>query len=89
MRALRITIIAGLLLGIQLAGARAETAAAPTTPAPQVKSRVVVPLHVRRAAHARRLAECRAEARAKNFGIRFVKRDRFIRACLRGRKTST
>ena len=90
MRALKITIIAGLLLGIQLAGAFAQTPApAPKTPAPQVSSRVAVPPHVRRAAFARRVAECRAEARAKKFGIRFVKRNRFIHDCLRDRKTST
>jgi hypothetical protein len=97
MRALKVAIIAGLLLGTQLAGALAQTPPpAATTPAPQVKPRVVVPPHVRRAAHAkaraayaRRLAECRAEARAKKFGIRFMKRNRFIHACLQGRKTST
>jgi len=90
MRALKMTIIAGLLLGIQLADALAQTPpSAPTSPAPQAKSRVYVPPHVRRAVYAKRVAQCRAEARAQKFGIRFMKRNRFINACLRGRKTST
>jgi hypothetical protein len=90
MRLLKRTIIAGLFLGIELAGALAQTPPPPPkTPAPEVNSRVVAPPHVRRAAYARRLAQCRAEARAKKFGIHFVKRNRFIHECLRGRRTST
>lgn len=32
-----------------------------------------------------RLEECRERAKAMKFGIHFIRRDRWIRACLRGR----
>jgi hypothetical protein len=32
-----------------------------------------------------RLEECRERAKAMKFGIHFIRRDRWIRACLRGK----
>jgi hypothetical protein len=32
-----------------------------------------------------RLEDCRERAKAMKFGVHFIKRDRWIRACLRGR----
>jgi hypothetical protein len=32
-----------------------------------------------------RLEECRERAKAMKFGIHFIRRDRWIRSCLRGR----
>ena len=38
-------------------------------------------------AYAHKKAECKHEAKAKNFGIHFVKRDRWIKNCIAGRHT--
>jgi hypothetical protein len=37
--------------------------------------------------YARRKAECKQEAKAKHFGIHWVKRDRWIKNCIAGHHT--
>jgi hypothetical protein len=38
-------------------------------------------------AYAQKKAECKQEAKAKNFGIHFIKRDRWVKNCIAGRHT--
>lgn len=38
-------------------------------------------------AYAQKKAECKREAKAKHFGVHFVKRDRWIKNCIAGRHT--
>ena len=38
-------------------------------------------------AYAHKKAECKQEAKAKHFGIHWIKRDRWIKNCIAGRRT--
>jgi hypothetical protein len=38
-------------------------------------------------AYAQKKAECKQEAKAKHFGVHFVKRDHWIKNCIAGRHT--
>jgi len=38
-------------------------------------------------AYGQKKAECKQEAKAKHFGIHLVKRDRWIKNCIAGRRT--
>jgi len=37
--------------------------------------------------YAQKKAECKQEAKAKHFGIHFIKRDRWVKNCIAGRHT--
>jgi hypothetical protein len=37
--------------------------------------------------YAQKKAECKQEAKAKHFGVHFVKRDRWIKNCIAGHRT--
>ena len=38
-------------------------------------------------AYTQKKAECKQEAKAKHFGIHWIKRDRWIKNCIAGRRT--
>jgi hypothetical protein len=87
---LALIAIAAILISTPLPdrGAFAQTPPAEQTakpaaakPAPGARTRD----HVRPSAHTARLYECRARTRKQGFGFNFVKRNRFMRACMAGR----
>lgn len=40
-----------------------------------------------KSAYAQKKAECKQEAKAKHFGVHWVKRDRWIKNCIAGQRT--